>query len=199
MSFVRNEVAYQNAIARNIRLNAQKARRNDWMKMEGAERVNEFLNQFGEFSPSYDENGRYAVQNPVVKAAHGNDFYHAVQDNIMSYGGLTEKQNAAVLAMIARAEEKVAGFAAKRAVEAATSKWIGTVGERRTFVLSVRHVVTMDGIYGTSYLHIMEDADKNVVIYKGTKLYEGIVTVKATIKEHGEREGVKQTKIARPA
>ena len=129
MSFVRNEVAYQNAIARNIRLNAQKARRNDWMKMEGAERVNEFLNQFGEFSPSYDENGRYAVQNPVVKAAHGNDFYHAVQDNIMSYGGLTEKQNAAVLAMIARAEEKVAGFAAKRAVEAATSKWIGTVGE----------------------------------------------------------------------
>ena len=45
----------------------------------------------------------------------------------------------------------------------------------------------------------MEDADKNVVIYKGTKLYEGIVTVKATIKEHGEREGVKQTKIARPA
>lgn len=199
MSFVHNETAYQNAIARNIRMNAQKGRRAVWMKLEGAVRVNEFLFQFGEFEPSYREDGHFDAMHPVVKASAGSDFFHAMQDNIMTYGGLTEKQNAAVLAMIARAEEKVAGYAAKRAVEAATSKWIGTVGERRTFVLSVRHVVTMDGIYGTSYLHIMEDADKNVVIYKGTKLYEGIITVKATIKEHGEREGVKQTKIARPA
>ena len=83
--------------------------------------------------------------------------------------------------------------------EAAKSNWIGTVGERRMFVLSVRHVITMEGIYGTSYLHIMEDADGNVVIYKGTKRYDGIISVKATVKEHGEREGVKQTKIARPA
>mgnify|MGYP000270542888 CR=1 FL=1 len=45
----------------------------------------------------------------------------------------------------------------------------------------------------------MEDIDGNVVIYKGTKLYEGFVIIKATIKEHGERDGVKQTKIARPA
>lgn len=199
MSFIVNETAYQNAIARNIRMNAQKGRRAVWMKLEGAERVNEFLFQIGEFEPSYDENGRYAAQHPVVKAAHGSDFYHAMQDNIMTYGGLTEKQNEAVLAMIARAEAKVAGYAVKRAAEAAKSNWIGTVGERRMFVLSVRHVITMDGIYGTSYLHIMEDADGNVVIYKGTKRYDGIISVKATVKEHGEREGVKQTKIARPA
>lgn len=195
MSFVSNQTAYEAAIARNIRMNAQKTRRAVWMKLEGAERVNEFLNQFGEFSPSYGEDGRYAAQHPVVKAAHGNDFYHAMQDNIMSYGGLTEKQNAAVLAMIERAEEKVASYKNK----GATSNWIGTVGKRETFVLSVRHVVTLEGIYGISYLHIMEDADKNVVIYKGTKRYDGIITVKATVKEHGEREGVKQTKIARPA
>lgn len=181
--------------ARNIRMNAQKGRRAVWMKLEGAVRVNEFLFQFGEFSPSYGEDGRYAAQHPVVKAAHGNDFYHAMQDNIMTYGGLTEKQNEAVLAMIARAEVKVAGYAEK----AAKSNWIGTVGERRAFSLTVRHVVTLDGIYGTSYLHIMEDIDGNVVIYKGTKLYEGFVIIKATIKEHGERDGVKQTKIARPA
>lgn len=194
MSYVHNEAAYEAAIARNIRMNAQKGRRAVWMKLEGAERVNEFLFQIGEFKLT--ENN---AQHPVVKAAHGNDFYHAMQDNIMTYGGLTEKQNEAVLAMIARAEAKVAGYAAKRAAEAAKSNWIGTVGERRMFVLSVRHVITMEGIYGTSYLHIMEDADGNVVIYKGTKCYDGIISVKATVKEHGEREGVKQTKIARPA
>ena len=194
MSFIVNETAYQNAIARNIRMNAQKGRRAVWMKLEGAKRVNEFLFQFGEFELTENH-----AQHPVVKAAHGSDFYHAMQDNIMTYGGLTEKQNEAVLAMIARAEAKVAGYAAKRAAEAAKSNWIGTVGERRMFVLSVRHVITMEGVYGTSYLHIMEDADGNVVIYKGTKRYDGIISVKATVKEHGERDGVKQTKIARPA
>ena len=194
MSFIVNETAYQNAIARNIRMNAQKGRRAVWMKLEGAKRVNDFINQIGEFKPTENH-----AQHPVVKAAHGSDFYHAMQDNIMTYGGLTEKQNEAVLAMIARAEAKVAGYAAKRVAEAAKSNWIGTVGERRMFVLSVRHVITMEGIYGTSYLHIMEDADGNVVIYKGTKRYDGIISIKATVKEHGEREGVKQTKIARPA
>lgn len=198
MSFIENEVAYENAIARNIRLNAAKTRRREWMAMEGAERANAFLFEFDEFAPTYREDGRFGALHPVVKASLG-DFWTKMRDTVAQYGGLTEKQNAAVLGMIERGEAKVAGYAAKRAAEAAKSNWIGTVGERRMFALSVRHVVTMDGIYGTSYLHIMEDADGNVVIYKGTKLFDGIVTFKATIKEHGEREGVKQTKIARPA
>lgn len=202
MSFIENEVAYNNAIARNIRLNAQKGRRNAWMKLEGAVRVNEFLNQFGEFEPSYGDDGRYADKNAVVKAAFGSDFFHAMQDNIMTYGGLTEAQNKAVLDMIARAEVKVAGYAAKRAAEAATSNWIGTVGKREMFTVTIRHIVEIDGIYGMSYLHIMNDDAGNVVIYKGTKVLGDKgerLTVKATVKEHGEREGVKQTKIARPA
>lgn len=198
MSFIENEVAYENAIARNIRLNAAKTRRREWMAMEGAERANAFLFELDEFEPTYREDGRFSALHPVVKASLG-DFWTKMRDTVAQYGGLTEKQNAAVLAMIERGEAKVAGYAAKRAAEAAKSNWIGTVGERRMFALSVRHVVTMEGIYGTSYLNIMEDAEGNVVIYKGTKRYEGIVTFKATIKEHGEREGVKQTKIARPA
>ena len=137
MSFVRNETAYEAAIARNIRMNAQKGRRAVWMKLEGAKRVDEFLFQFGEFDLTDSH-----AQHPVVKAAHGSDFYHAMQDNIMTYGGLTEKQNEAVLAMIARAEEKVAGYAAKNAEKAAKSNWIGTVGERRAFSLTARPTCT---------------------------------------------------------
>jgi hypothetical protein len=56
----------------------------------------------------------------------------------------------------------------------------------------------------------MEDADKNVVIYKGTSDAVGwslegqprgkgdSLTITATVKEHGVREGVKQTIIQRP-
>lgn len=196
MSFIHNEAAYENAIARNIRTNAKITRRREWLKMNGAERVNAFLFQLDEFARVDGNN-----TNPIVKAASG-DFYHAMQDNVLDYGSLTEKQTNAVLAMIARAEAKVAGYAAKRAEEAATSNWIGTVGKREMFTVTIRHIVTLDGIYGISYLHIMNDDAGNVVIYKGTKCLGDNgerLTVKATVKEHGERDGVKQTKIARPA
>lgn len=202
MSYINNEAAYDRAIARNIKLNAQKTRRAVWMKLEGAARVNEFLYGFGEFDASYREDGYFKALHPVVKAVAGSDFYHAMQDNIMSYGGLTERQNAAVLLMIARCEAKVSGFVAKRAEEAAVSNWIGTVGKREVFTVTIRHIIVLNGVYGTSYLHILNDAAGNVVIYKGTKCLGDngeTLTVKATVTEHGEREGVKQTKIARPA
>ena len=49
--------------------------------------------------------------------------------------------------------------------------------------------------------HTTVDADGNVVVYKGSTTVgeKGeTVTLKATIKDHGEREGVNQTIIARP-
>jgi hypothetical protein len=76
------------------------------------------------------------------------------------------------------------------------------VGKREVFALTIQRVIPIEGQYGVSYIHILKDKADNVVIYKGTKVLGEageFVTVKATVKEHGEREGVKQTKIARPA
>jgi hypothetical protein len=199
-TFIENEVKYQRAIDRNIRANANKTRRASWIGTADGKRADEFLFQHGEFEQSFDADDNFVALHPVVKAALG-DFYSAMRENVLEWGGLTVAQNAAVMGMIARAEARVAGFAAKRAEEAAASNWIGTVGERRDFTVTIRHIVTMEGQFGTSYLHIMNDAQGNVVIYKGTKVLGGkteTLTVKATVKEHGEREGVKQTKIARP-
>ena len=57
-------------------------------------------------------------------------------------------------------------------------------------------------MYGTNYIHICEDEHKNVVIYKG-KSYDfplkgETATMTAVVKEHGVRDGVKQTVIQRP-
>jgi hypothetical protein len=200
INMIHNEARYEAAIARNIRLNANKTRSANWMAMTGSERVYDFLFERGEFEPSYRDDGQRAGSHPVVKASYGK-FFSTLRDNVNEWGGLTEKQNDAALAMIARGEERVAGYAAKRSEEAATSNWIGTVGERRNFAVTIRNVIVIDGVYGYSYLHIMHDADGNSVIYKGTNVLgeKGTtVTVKATINEHGEREGVKQTKISRP-
>jgi hypothetical protein len=196
-----NETAYNNAIDRNIRMNAAKTRSTKWMALPGANRINDFLFEVGEFSPSYREDGSVDKRHPVVKASLGT-FYADMQGSVMKWGGLTGNQHDAALAMIRRSEERVAGWAAKRAEEGAASNWIGTVGAREVFTLTIHRIIEIDGQYGLSFLHILKDRDGNVVIYKGTKVLGDmgeIVTVKATVKEHGEREGVKQTKIARPA
>jgi hypothetical protein len=76
------------------------------------------------------------------------------------------------------------------------------VGQKVTLTLTVVHIVVLDGAYGTNYIHICEDADQNVVIYKGKAidfpLKGETATVTAVVKEHGVREGVKQTVIQRP-
>ena len=76
------------------------------------------------------------------------------------------------------------------------------MGERRNFELTLNWVKYFEGAFGATYIHGLKDADGNVVIYKGSKCLGekgATVKVKATIKDHSEREGVKQTLISRPA
>jgi hypothetical protein len=196
-----NETAYYNAIDRNIRINAAKTRSAKWLALTGAKRINDFLFEVGEFAPTYRDDGRFDKRHPVVQASLGT-FYADLIGSVTKWGGLTGGQHDAALALIKRSEERVAGWAAKRAAEAALSNWIGTVGKREVFALTIQRIIPIEGQYGVSYIHILKDKAENVVIYKGTKVLGEageFVTVKATVKEHGEREGVKQTKIARPA
>lgn len=203
-TFIENEARYEAAKERNIRINGNKTRRAKWMEMQGAARANSFLFELDEFEPTYRDDGRFESINPVVKACLG-DFYTKMHDSVVEWGGLSEGQNNAVLAMIERGEARVAERAKAREdarqADADKSGWIGTVGERRDFTLTIRMVVEIEGMYGYSYLHVMHDADGNVVVYKGSNQLGkkgDTVTVKATIKEHDTRDGVKQTKISRP-
>jgi hypothetical protein len=145
------------------------------------------------------------IMHPVVKASLGS-FYEKMRDSVIEWGALTEGQTKAVLDMIVRGEGRVSERAKAREearqADADKSGWIGTIGERRVFDLTIRMVVEMSGQYGYSYLHVMHDADGNVVVYKGTNELgksKDVVSVKATVKEHSIRDGVRQTKIARPA
>lgn len=119
-----------------------------------------------------------------------------------TFGKLTEGQVNAVRKCIAKRAERKAEWADKQAALNAKRQHLGVVGEKITVTLTVKHVVVLDGLYGTSYINICEDADGNVVIYKGdAKCFPNIDetgTVVATVKEHGVREGVKQTVINRP-
>jgi uncharacterized protein (DUF3820 family) len=100
-------------------------------------------------------------------------------------------------------EERRKQVAAQRAADAVTSRHVGTVGKRDTFAaLTLRALPSFDSMYGRVYIHILADAAGNVLIYKGGKALANVgdtVTLKATVKEHGEREGTLQTILSRPA
>lgn len=143
-------------------------------------------------------------------AGYKDGFVGSLAHSFDTYGKLTEGQVNAVRKCLARAQERKAEWADKQAALNATRQHLGTVGEKITLTLTIKRIVYIESQFGTISLFICEDADRNVVIYKGRaaafeKTAEGeytkqddVITVTATVASHGVREGVKQTVISRP-
>jgi hypothetical protein len=207
---VENETAYIKAAQSRIMANRKKGALKRWIAESGQETVdlcNDFLLETGTFAMiprSSDENAHYD-HHPVVKASFG-DFYSKMRESLLEWGRLTPGQEKAVLTRINRAKDWIAERAAEKLerdlVKIETTGHVGTVGERRNFDLTVVLVASFDSMYGTTHIHVMEDAGGNTIIYKGSKLLAqkgDRVSFKATIKAHDYRNRVPQTIVARPA
>ena len=149
----------------------------------------------------YDDRGNFT---------YADSFIGSMARSFDTYGKLTPNQVAAVRKGIESRAARKAEWADKQATANAHLKHLGAVGEKITLTLTLKKAIVI-GEYQqyrwspiiSRYLLILEDADKNVVIYCGTSnampYTEGnTVTIKATVKEHGVRNGVKQTVIQRP-
>lgn len=94
------------------------------------------------------------------------------------------------------------------------SEYIGEIGQRMTVeVKEVTLVTSWETAYGFTYLHKLIDMNGNVLIWYASKVfghwvedkhgvenwepYQGRMKIKATVKDHTERDGVKQTVITR--
>jgi hypothetical protein len=81
------------------------------------------------------------------------------------------------------------------------SEHVGEVGERVTYELTFEREVTFDTAYGWMGIQFFHDKDDNVYIWKTSKYLnfeEGeVVTLKGTLKEHSEYNGVKQNVLTR--
>ena len=186
---IENPAAYEAAIHRNIIANAQKT----WAKNTlRSEEIQNALNA-GRDGQNYEES-----------------FIGSLAKAFDSYGKLSEKQSAAILKGIDARQAKKAEWASKDAELNAKREFLGVVGEKITLTLTIKKVIFWDSNFGTQYLYILEDANQNVVIYKGNsnvfyidesgeyRKLGSTVTVIATVKEHGVRNEVKQTVIQRP-
>lgn len=184
---IENPVAYENAIKRNIIANAQKTWR------ANTERASEIESALIA-GISYNNRGDFKGYN--------DDFMGSMAEAFYTYGKLSPKQSEAILKGIDARAARKAEWADKKAAIDATRAFVGTVGEKITLTLKVVHIVELDGSFGTVYINICEDADNNTIIYKGNA--KGFpekgetATITATVKEHGVRNGVKQTVIQRP-
>ena len=186
---IENPDAYEAAIHRNIIFNAQKT----WTK--NTPRAEEIKNALsgGRTGKSYSENF-------VGKLAYAYD----------TYGKLTPKQCEAILKGIDAGVARKAEWASKDAELNAKREFLGVVGEKITLTLTIKKVIFWESTFGAQFLYILEDAQQNVVIYKGNakvfytdesgeyRKLGSTVTVIATVKEHGVRNEVKQTVIQRP-
>lgn len=81
------------------------------------------------------------------------------------------------------------------------SRHFGTVGKREVFELTLERVTPLDSMYGVTYLHHFTDASGNISVWFGSKeiyIETGkTATVKATVKQHNERNGIAQTILTR--
>ena len=175
---------YAAGIKRNIKENARISRDKKFHKeVSDAQEIINFLEPYGYHGE-----------------LESNSFISKMAWALEEWGGLTTDQLIPVRKAIIKDAERKAKFKKLNAERAAKSDYIGTVGVRQSFVLTVNHVHPMDGFYGMSYINICNDADDNIVIYKGTQCWGkgSAVECVANIKEHTVREGAKQTIIKIP-
>lgn len=81
------------------------------------------------------------------------------------------------------------------------SQHFGEVKKRYNFELEVTFVLAIPSYYGTNYMHILKDSEGNMfkwIATNGTEFETGdIVKGKATVVEHTEYRGTKQTVLQR--
>jgi len=186
MSHIEHPAAYENAIKRNILMNANKT---FYKTYPDANDIVSFLNA----------------------NAEKNSFYLNLLGALNTYGKLTEKQVLAVRKSIATLAERKAQWIAQAAEKNTTRKFVGAEKKKITVTLTVKKEIVVDrpkfywADSGRSLLRICEDADGNVIVFSGNADFpaEGeTATITATVKMHRYYKQndieVPQTIIIRP-
>jgi hypothetical protein len=130
-------------------------------------------------------------------AVEGNDYLHNIRV-IARRGVFSSRQSGFAASIVSAFQRAQSELRAKE--RAAGSVFVGVVGERSVFALTVEKVLEFSGAYGTTFLHILSDDAGNRFVWRssGTCLKTGQrCFLKGTVKEHVEYKGTKQTVLSR--
>ncbi len=148
--------------------------------------------------------GFMAVNGELVAAARAcaeaSPFLASLLAKLERYGTWSEKQ----IALVAKITAELAETAAKKAA----SGWVGEVGKRIEMPVTVERTASFVRAsfsgWGTETVQIttMRTAEGNAVVVKSPRFYAEkgeSFTLRATVKEHSEYRGEKQTAVMRAA
>ena len=119
-------------------------------------------------------------------------FISSIINQGRSYGDLTTNQLSALT-------KSITGHETKK-----DSQHFGIIGERQIFNnLTVEFITSFESDWGRVFVITLKDDCGHTFVYKGGNSYGANkgdkITLTATIKEHGDFRGLKQTRLARPA
>ena len=81
-----------------------------------------------------------------------------------------------------------------------SSGYVGEIGQRLTVnVMEAKYITSWESMYGLTHLYRFVDADGNVFVWFSSKMIDEaeVKSLKGTVKEHSERDGIKQTVLTR--
>lgn len=223
---IENEARYEAAKERRIKQNARVGRSRRWLAQHAdAQRLSNWLSNTGEFcplcscgvqhdlsnynyDPTFNPETCRSVRHPA--AAYG-DFFAKMADSLADWGGLSDAQTEAVRKGLQKALDRAAGLDAAteaRKARDAHSQHVAVVGKRADFEAIVEFIASYETQFGTTRIYGLRDDAGNILIAKGSSLfcaanYENPVEkgmklrFAAFVKEHGNRDGIKQTILNR--
>ena len=121
----------------------------------------------------------------------------------LALGGYAKAKHFGLLAYMPLAYERYMERMERKAQQEAAgarSEYVGSVGQRITLkAATVVLLSSWDGYYGTTWLYKFVDESGNVYIWFASRpcTAEDGAIIKATVKDHNERDGVKQTVVTR--
>lgn len=158
----------------------------------------------GTFNPVSDENKARVKEalDWLFAQEEPSDYLHNVQ--VVAKQKYIDGKNLGILCSLLPVAYKAINNIkeqAKRVKEEANSEYVGTVGERKDFVLTFVREAHFDTEFGVTYVYTFKDENGNIFVWKTGNILNlkenDKVTVKGTIKEHNEYKHVKQTVITR--
>lgn len=118
----------------------------------------------------------------------------------LALSGYTKRNHIGMLAYMPVGHRRKIERQAQQEAAGSRSEYVGTVGQRITLkAATVALLSSWDGYYGTTWLYKFVDESGNVFVWFASRpcTAEAGAVIKATVKGHNEREGVKQTVVTR--